>query len=190
MGAVLTTRLAELLVHSTCKAVVHAGSIQFAVDGGVLSEDVVELASCSCLGRCLRRERRATAMVMAAARAARPAIWPPRMCRSSGNCADRSVTGMGWAGWVAEGWGVTCGRTRPGLVAGSGRAGNDVAASTPGDPVPGGSVAGGKVGSGMVAPTPAGVEVPGVGLADVAVASGFGGRLTLTLACAATGDDA
>jgi hypothetical protein len=55
----------------------------------------VELALSSlCFAGCLRRESRATAIVMAAARMARPMTWPPMSRTSSGRPAERSVTSV------------------------------------------------------------------------------------------------
>ena len=75
---------------------------------------------------CLRKDRRATAIVTAAASTARPMTWPPMSRTSSGRPAERSIALVEgrWpaapapAPGAAEGDGDTCGKAEPRLPVG------------------------------------------------------------------------
>jgi len=120
-----------------------------------------------CCGCCLRSERRATAMVTAAASTARPMIWPPTRRVSSGNDADTSATRMGTCvgDGDADGDGETSGKARVASSTGLGSTGSPERESTPG----------GRFPIGSNTPTPAGEVVP------AGVVEGAGFALTRTL---------
>jgi hypothetical protein len=104
-------------------------------------------------------------MVTAAARTARPIIWPPTRRVSSGNDADTSATRIGTGAADGDGDGETCGKARLGSSTGLGSRGSPADDSTPG----------GRLPLGSNTPTPAGETVP------AGVADGDGSALTRTL---------
>jgi hypothetical protein len=116
-------------------------------------------------GRGLRSERRATAMVTAAASTARPTIWPPTSRVLSGNDADTSLTRRDAGAGTGDGSGVgeTCGKATPGSVTALGSNGSEPDGSTPSGRFPPGSAPGSS------APTPGvaeGGSVPPPGLPE------------------------
>jgi hypothetical protein len=92
-------------------------------------------------------------MVTAAARTARPTIWPPTRRVESGNAADTSLTWSGAGTGDGSGVGETCGKARPGSVTGVGSKGSEPDGSTPSCRFPPGRAPGSST------PTP-GVDEP------------------------------
>jgi hypothetical protein len=110
-------------------------------------------------------------MMTAAARTARPMIWPPTRRVSSGKDADTSATRMGTCAGDdddgdSDGEGVTCGKARLGSPTGFGSAGSPADPNSPADGLAGGGNT----------PVPTGVFVP------AGVFEGVGFALTRTLA--------